>query len=146
MEPYIRNWVRDSNGQAVENKARIHETGALKISILERGLQIVRSRTITETTQINQIASEEDQEKERKRQFSRTDRGNVILTMSPEALTSNIRHHIKAVRNPTVKRKEMRVSQIWLMYELAWRWPDIPSDLRREAEECRDLPFLSRKR
>ena len=69
----------------------------------------------------------------------RTERGNAILTMVPEALLSDVRSHIQAVRNPETEYKERRVHKIWLEYELAWRWKDIPEALRHEAEECRDL-------
>lgn len=138
----VTEYIRPSTGQA---DPRIKQ-----VNILPAGMQRLHTRTIEQTTvtttKVTQTVPLADEywTPQRKRNFSRTDRGNAILTMAPEALISDIKSHIKAILNPNVEKAEMRAHQFWLRYELTWRWRDIPDALRVEAEDCRDLPFQKR--
>lgn len=115
-----------------------------QVELLPKGIERItktktrtETKTTTETTQVQETL----EQKETKRNLMRTERGNAILTMVPEALVSDVRSHIQAVRNPETEYKERRSHKIWLGYELRWRWNDIPEPLRHEAEDCRDLPI-----
>lgn len=136
MTEYIRQGSVDPN--------------VIQLDLSQKGQEVLKSRTTvtrTETTIQETFEPTERVEDRRKwlRQFVRTDRGNAIITMVPAALESNIQGHLAALRDPKTPRKEQVVHKIWLQYQLAWRWDDIPSGLRREMEVCRDLPLLRRR-
>lgn len=82
----------------------------------------------------------------RTRDFVRTERGNMIVTMCPEALESDIRGHLARLRDPKAPKDMLTVHRIWLTYELNWRWSDISPGLRHEMEDFRDLPVPSRRK
>ena len=70
----------------------------------------------------------------------------MILSMCPEALLSDIRGHMAALRNPRRRGHELTVHRIWLSYELNWRWQGIPESLRLQMEDFRDLPLVARRK
>jgi len=98
--------------------------------------------TTTTQTRLEPVDAEEPAWKtnQRLRDRVRTERGNMIVTMCPEALESDIRAHLAALKNPDTPPKTQTLHKIWLSYELNWRWSDIRAELRHEMEDYRDLP------
>jgi hypothetical protein len=145
VNPVIHRVTQDPVTGAINYHNTEPDPDTFQIELLPKGVEriakiVKRIETkITTTTETVQQAQQTLEEKETKRNLMRTERGNAILTMVPEALVSDVKSHIQAVRNPETEYKERRVHKIWLEYELAWRWKDIPEALRHEAEECRDM-------
>lgn len=148
VNPYIRPY----DGEAVP--------GRLQVNILPAGMTLVNARiterTVTTTTTTTEKVTEplplEEtyQEYEKKRLFSRTDRGNFILNACLESLISDVKSHIKAVVDLSCSgyakdEGKFRGHQYWLRYWLGYRWKDFPEALRVEAEHYRDLEFTRRK-
>jgi hypothetical protein len=137
MSEYVRQGTVDPN--------------VMQLDLLPKGQEVLKSRTtVTRTETTIQETFEPVEEpawkaNKRFRDFVRTERGNAITTASPAALESTVRGHIQAIRSGTIPRKDMKSHQMWLMYCLLWRWDEIPEQLRHEAEDCRDLPLITRR-
>jgi hypothetical protein len=146
INPVITRVTQDPVTGAINYHNTEPDPDVFRVELLPKGIEriskIVKKETkITTTTEMTQEVQQSLEEREKKRLAMRTERGNAILTMVPEALVSDVKSHILAVRNPETEYKERRSHKIWLGYLLRWRWDDIPEPLRHEAEECRDLPI-----
>ena len=155
IESYLPPWITDSEGHRVENTQQKIDPDVMALHLLPKAEEVLKSRTTitrTETTvqetfePVESINEPAWKANKRLRDFVRTERGNAITTMCPAALESTIRGHVQAIRSGTIPRKDMKSRQMWLMYILAWRWDEIPEQLRREAEDCRDLQTTRRRR
>lgn len=150
VEPYIPPWIEETKGHRVENTQQRTDPDVMTIHLLPKAEEVLKSRTMvtrTETTIQETFQKEEPtwMKNQRFRDFARTERGATIMMMSPEALASDVRSHIQAIKSGTIPRKDMKSHQMWLRHELGRRWDDIPPDLRHEAEDCRDLSYSRRK-
>ena len=128
----------------------IVDPNVIQLDLTPAGQEVLKSRVTTTTQTITETFQESEEPawkaNKRTRDFVRTERGNMIVTMCPEALESDIRGHLEALRDPNASRKTRTIHKIWLSYELNWRWPDISSELRHEMEDYRDLPITRRKK
>jgi len=150
VHPVIHQVTQDPVTGVINYHTTEPDPDTYRVELLPKGIErISKTRTRTETkttTETIQEIQQTPEEKETKRNLMRTERGNAILTMVPEALLSDLRSHIQAVRNPETEYKERRSHKIWLGYELRFRWNDIPEPLRHEAEDCRDMPIKPPKK
>lgn len=144
VKPYVHRVTKDPVTGVINYHNTEPDPDTFEVELMPKAIEWLtktKTRTQTKTTTKTIQVQETLEEKETKRNLMRTERGNAILTMVPEALVSDVRSHIQAVRNPETEYKERRSHKIWLGYELRWRWNDIPEPLRHEAEDCRDLPI-----
>jgi hypothetical protein len=126
------------------------DPNVIAIDLLPKAVQFLEGCkvTIEEHTDRKIIIDPEEptwQATKRTRDFVRTERGNMIVTMCPEALESDIRGHLAALRDGNIPQRTRTLHRIWLSYELNWRWNDISPELRHEMEDYRDLQ-VTRKR
>jgi hypothetical protein len=136
MSDYVRQGTVDSN--------------AIQLDLSPKGQQFLKSRVTTTTQTVTETFREPEEPAwkatKRLRDFGRTERGCTIMMMSPEALASDVRSHVQAIKSGTIPRKDAKSHQMWLRHELGRRWDEIPSELRHEAEDCRDLELTGRKK
>jgi hypothetical protein len=123
-----------------------------QIDLLPAGMQAIQPYRIsqqtvtTTTTQTRLEPIEAETSKEKQRQFWRTERGHFITTASLDSLLSDVKSHVQAIRNPNLPNKDRKAHQIWLRLELLSRGNLMPEPLRHEAEDCRDLPLVTRRK
>jgi hypothetical protein len=154
IEPYVPRWLNHTEKERIPNTQQKTDPDVTVVRLLPKGEELVKSRTtITRTETIIQETLQEPEEpawkvKKRQHDFGRTERGCTIMMMSerPEALASDVRSHIQAIRGGNIPHKDMKSHQMWLRHELGRCWDQIPPELRHEAEDCRDLPITKRRK
>lgn len=147
---YVRSWIIKSDGSFGQNTEQARDPDVMVIRLLPKAELFLKSRVITTTQTVTEVFQEPEEaawkQNKRMQDRVRTERGNMILTMCPEALESDIRGHLAALRDTGTPRKTRTVHKIWVSYELNWRWNDISPELRHEMEDYRELQPITRKR
>jgi len=138
----MRDYIRPAIGEA--------DRSVRQVDILPGGMEAIQQyrisqRTVTTTTTETRIEPVEPEiSGEKQRQFWRTERGHFITTAPLDSLLSDVKSHVQAIRNANLPIKDRKAHQIWLRLELLSRGNLMPEPLRHEAEDCRDLPLVTR--
>jgi hypothetical protein len=127
-----------------------------QVEILPAGMELIRAkvteRTVTTTTTTERITEpipdEEDsyQYREKKREFTRTERGFGIMHSALDDFLFSMKSKIMKLRRGDLPRRDFKALQIWLDKALEFRGSEVPPDLKAEAQDCVNLPLPGKRR